>query len=800
MKFSLNWLKDHLDTEANLGLITSTLTNIGLEVESVYNPKEAFKDIVVAYVESAEKHPQADRLKICKVNYGAEILQIVCGAPNARAGIYVALALPGAVIPNGNLTISKTKIRGAESMGMMCSARELMLGQDREGIIEIDKIDAASLGQPIADVLDIEAVIEVSLTPNRADCFAVRGIARDLAAAGIGNLKPLQASGAAEGEFDFPVKVSFDGDLMDESVPLLALQVIKGVKNVESPDWLKKKLRSAGLEPISALVDITNYFCLDMARPLHAYDVDCIEGDTVSIRLSKPGEEFKDLKGHATKLPKGIPVISDSAGILGVLGVMGGERSKVSDKTSTIMLESAVFDPIGVAQAGRQLNIVSEARTRFERGIDPEYTLAGLSDAANMVISICGGQLSNMYVRDVRKKIATEPVKLRLARLEQVSAMKITADKVREKLTALGLNLVSDSDNELAFSVPSWRHDISIEEDLIEEVLRLVGYESAPTVHLPYALSEDLGGTIAKEKKVISVKRTLCACGLDEVVTYAFTSREQNDLFCTESDHIVELANPISADLSVMRCSMLANLISACLKNKNTGKDNIALFEVGAVYKSLESQVLMAGGCMLDCAPIPHWSGNLEHDVFTLKSCIAAVIKSVCGIRENICVSSDAASWYHPGRSGKINVSKADVAWFGEIHPQTLKKMGVNGCKVLGFEIDLDALFALKIDSLGALSNKRLQSAVRDFAFVLDKTVPAGDILSAIKATSPNVIKKIGVFDVYEGDKVGEGKKSLAIRVSLEPTDATFTDEQLQDMSARIISEVNKHFGGVIRQ
>jgi phenylalanyl-tRNA synthetase beta chain len=800
LKFSLNWLKDHLDADADLGLIASTLTNIGLEVESVYNPKEAFRSIIVAYIESAEKHPQADRLKVCKVNSGTETLQIVCGAPNARAGIYVALALPGAVVPGGNLTINKTKIRGVESMGMMCSARELMLGQDHAGIIEIDKVNAASLGQPIADVLGVDTIIEVSLTPNRADCFAVRGIARDLAAAGIGRLKPLKTSASAKGVFDFPIKISFDGDCMDKSVPLIALQVIKGVKNVESPDWLKKKLKSAGLEPISALVDITNYFCLDMARPLHAYDVGCIDGDTVSIRSSRSGEEFKDLKGHAMSLPKGISVISDSAGILGVLGVMGGERSKVGDKTSTIMLESAVFDAIDVAQAGRQLNIISEARTRFERGIDAEYTLAGLSDAANMVVSICGGQLSHAYVRDVRKKTNPAPVKLHLSRLEQVSAMKITADKVKEKLTGLGLKLVSENNDELMFSVPSWRHDISIEEDLIEEALRLVGYESAPAAHLPYALSNDLGGTIAKEKKVLNVKKTLCACGLDEIVTYAFTSREQNNLFCEKADHVVELANPISADLSVMRCSMLPNLISACLKNKNAGKDNIALFEVGAVYKSLENQVLMAGGCMLDCAPIPHWSGNLKRDVFTLKSYIIAAIKSVCGICEDVSVSSGAAPWYHPGRSGKINVGKIVVAQFGEIHPQTLNKTGISGCKVLGFETNLDTLFTLKTGNNDALLNKRLQSAVRDFAFVLDKTVPAGEVLGAIKAVNPGVVKKISVFDVYEGDKVGKGKKSLAIRVNLEPTEATFTDEQLQNISAKIIFEVNKLFSGIIRQ
>jgi phenylalanyl-tRNA synthetase beta chain len=800
VRFSLDWLRDHLDSNADLEQIAAILTNIGLEVESVYDPQEALKNIIVAKIESAEKHPQADRLKVCMVNNGKETLQIICGAPNARVGIYAALAPPGSIIPNGVLAIKKTKIRGMESMGMMCSSRELMLGENHEGIIEINPCNDSMLGKPIADVMGLDSIMEVSVSPNRSDCFAVRGIARDLAAAGIGHLKPIESADEAKG-FNFPLKVSFEDERLNKSVPLLALQAINGVENVESPDWLKRRLKSAGLEPISALVDITNYFCLNMARPLHAYDMGRINGESISIRRSKSGEEFRDIKGRALNLPDGIAVISDPSGILGVLGVMGGERSKVGDQTSTVVIESALFDPTDISRAGRQLNIVSEARTRFERGIDENYTLAGLRDAVNMIVNICGGQPSNMYVRDVRKCAESTFVKLRLSRLEEVSAMQISADTVKEKLYGLGLNVTSENKDELVFSAPSWRHDISIEEDLIEEVFRLVGYEHAPTAHMPPGLSDDLDGIIAKEDRILSVKKTLCACGLDEVVTYAFLSHERNVLFCDEEIQSIELANPISVDLSVMRCSILPNLISACLKNKNAGADNMAIFEVGSIYKSLERQVLMASGCILDCMPLSHWSGNINHDVFTVKSCIMSVIETLGHSRNYVQVSFGAQDWYHPSRSGKITIEEKTVAWFGEIHPQTLKKMDAGGYNVLGFEINLDALFSLKTKAAKLFSGeKRLQPVVRDFAFVLNKNIPAGDVLNSIKSLYPDAINDVNVFDVYEGDKVGQGKRSLAIRVKIAPTELTFTDEQLQDMSRKIIFEVQNKFSGIIRQ
>ncbi len=804
MKFSLEWLKDHLDTQADLQSIISGLTNVGLEVESVYDPNVIFEKFVVAHIDTAEKHPQADRLQVCQVSYGdGKQAQVVCGAPNARAGMFVVLALPSALIPNGQFIIKKSKIRGVESCGMMCSFQELMLDGKSDGIIELGEEMKPLLGASIVNALNLDTIIDVSVTPNRGDCFAVRGIARDLAAAGLGKLKPLKSSVISH-QFDFPFEVCVDNEKnVGNYADVIRLQVIKNVKNCQSPDWLKKRLISAGIEPISALVDITNFFCIERARPLHAYDVGCISGNKLNIRLADDKEKITDLKGRDLPLACDIAVIGDDVGALSVLGVIGGDRSKITNDTSVVMLESALLNPNSVAYAGRKLNIISESRTRFERGIDSDYAQQGLIDAVSMVLEICGGQVSSEYVYSAKNFDKKPEVSLSQSKLNAVCGMEIPLTLAKEKLDLLGFDIINYTEQEIKVSPPSWRNDISIEEDLIEEVIRLVGYDKILPQPVPSELSAHMGDeTYSIQQKTNGVKRCLCSLGFDEVISYAFLSKEANSIFHKKVTLAVDITNPISEDLSQMRVSMLPNLLEISLKNTNASANSSRIFEVGAIYHSDFTQTLVAGGCDFSSAPEQHWLRNEKRDVFSIKSDVMSIIESYGLPSDRLSTTSDGINpWYHPNRSGRLSFGKHSLAEFGQMHPLVLKKLGFTSDEVFCFEINLDTLFNLsQKNSDGTIQQKKFQSIERDFAFVLDNNVPAGEVITQIKKLYPDLIKDICIFDVYVGDKVENGKKSLALRVRMQPLDATFTEEQIKGFSDNIMNMVQENFGGKIRQ
>lgn len=803
MKFTLSWLKEHFETTASLGEIVETMIAVGLEVEHVDDPAERLKAFTIGEVIEAEKHPEADKLKVCKVATKDGVLQIVCGAPNARAGIKVAYAPVGAYVPGIDATLTKAKIRGVESFGMMCSAREMMLGDDHDGIIEAPM--EAKVGDKIAGWLGAnDPVVEFEVTPNRPDTNGVAGVARDLAAAGLGRLVA-KAPTPIKGEFPSPQKVRLDFPKGAENAcPMFAGRYIRGVRNGPSPKWLADRLRAIGLRPISALVDVTNLLTYDRARPLHVFDADKLKGDVVA-RLGRKGESFVALDIKTYEVDETMTVIADDGGVLGLGGIIGGVTTGCTDETVNVFVESAYFDPLRTARTGRKLGIRSDARHRFERGVDPDFVAPGLELATRIILDLCGGSPSEIFVAgekpDARRTVAFPP-----SETKRLTGIDVGPEKSEAILTALGFK-AARSDPWLV-DVPSWRPDVEGKADLVEEIARIVGFAALPAATLPARAAVEMPKLTPAQQRRSAARRALGQRGLLEAVTWSFTDERRAALFCDgpnwlESQGLL-LANPISSDLGAMRPSMLPNLIAALQRNADRGLDDLALFEVAPSYASdrPEGQQTVAGGARLS-NPKRHWSKTERAaDVFVAKADAIAALEAAGAKVEQAQTTPDAPRWYHPGRSGVLRLGpKLALAHFGEVHPRVLKAMDVKG-PIFAFEVFLDAIPVAKpkvTKTKPALDAPELLPVRRDFAFVVDEKVTAEALLKAVRGAEKKLVADVGLFDVYQGKGVAEGKKSMAVEVTLQPRDKTLTDEEIDAISRAIVVAVEKATGGTLR-
>ena len=799
MKFTLSWLKDHLETKASLDQICDKLPMLGLEVESVQNRSIELSEFIVGYVVEAYQHPNADRLRVCIVDTGSEKIQVVCGAPNARTGIKGVFAPAGARIPATGDELKKGVIRGEESNGMLCSEREMGISDEHDGIIELP--EDSKVGEGYAKVAGLDdPIIDIAITPDRADCLGVRGIARDLAAAGLGELKPLDVS---------PVKTSFKSpinwrvDLPEMNPPLAPLVVgryFRGVKNQPSPKWLKERLQAVDLRPISALVDITNYVMMDVGRPLHAYDADKVEGD-IFIRLAEDGEKYRALDGKEYSFDSDMIVIGDDEGVDDLAGIMGGERSGCSNETVNMFLEAAIFDPIRTATTGRKLNIISDARYRFERGLDATSPFWGSEMAARLVLEVCGGEASELVIYGEEPewgKIFT----LRHSRIEGLTGVKVPEPDCVRILEALGFE-VSGAGEKIECVVPPWRSDVIGEADLVEEIIRVWGFDEIPMVSM---INQDVIPQPALSLRQIRegiAKRSLAVRGMAEAVTYSFLSSRDAVLFGGGADDL-RLNNPISADLDVMRPSVLPNLISAVGRNSNMGSTDLAIFEVGPQYADAtpDGQQMVAGAIRSGKTSARDWTKSSRSvDLFDIKADALFVLKSLGAPINNLQVDpAGTPSWYHPGRSGAFRLGPKILGYFGDIHPKVLSVMDVEG-PVVGFEVFMESIPASrsKGPSRSLLKLDALQPVNRDFAFIVDQELPAEKLIKAAQGADKSLVSAVQLFDEYIGQGIPEGKKSLAIAVTLQPKTQTFTDEELESVSEKIISKIAKDIGGHLR-
>ena len=798
MKLTPAWLAVHLDTEAGLDEICRRLTMLGLEVEEVLDRAQGMEDFVVGRVIEAGSHPDADRLRVCTVDAGAGTAQVVCGAPNARAGMMGVFAPVGTVIPGTGLKLKAAKIRGVESNGMLLSERELGLSDEHEVIIELDP--GAVPGAPAADALGLaDPVIDIAITPNRGDCLSIRGIARDLAAAGVGTLKPLDAE-AVPGAYQSPIKVHLDfGPETADACPYFAGRYVRGVTNSESPGWVKERLESIGLRPISALVDITNLLTIELGRPLHVFDADKIEGD-IHVRLAQPGETLAALDGKAYEMDGEMTVIADDAQALALGGVMGGEGSGCTTETTNVYLESALFDPRRTAATGRKLNLMSDARFRFERGIDPAFLEPGMEIATRLVLEFCGGEPSHPVIAGAEPEWRRD-VTFRPSRVLKLGGVRLEEGEARRILGDLGFAISGDGDA-VRVAVPSWRNDIDGEADLVEEVVRVYGYERIPSAPMERATALPQPALGTEQRRRSAARRTLAGRGLVEAVTLSFMPSDQADLF-GGIDESQRLINPISSDLDVMRPSVLPNLIAALGRNADRGIEDAALFEVGPQYSGSkpEDQATLAAGVRAGVTGPRSWAeAPRPVDAFDVKADARAVIAAMGLAADRVGVYADAPPWYHPGRSGVLGLGpKTVLAAFGEVHPRVLRAMDVKG-PVAGFEIFLDRLpESRKGAAKPHLRLSSLHTVERDFAFVIDEAVTADAVLAAARDADRDLIAGVGVFDVFTGGQLGEGKKSLAINVVLQPADKTLTEDQIEAVADKVVAGVKKATGGVLR-
>jgi phenylalanyl-tRNA synthetase beta chain len=800
MKFTLSWLKDHLETEASLDEIVETLIRIGLEVDTVDDPGAKLSEFRVAHVIEAVQHPDADRLRVCTVDTGEETVQVVCGAPNARTGMKGVFAAAGTYVPGIDLELKKTKIRGVESNGMLVSEREMGLSDEHDGIIELP--EDAPLGTPFAAVLGIDdPVIDIELTPNRPDCTGVRGIARDLAAAGLGTLKPFDIAAPVDGAYDSPVswQIADDGN----ACPYVVGRHFRGVKNGPSPKWVQDRLRAVGLRPISALVDVTNYVSLDLGRPLHVFDAGKLANRTLTMRRARDGEKFMALVEREYELDAEMTVIGDGDTAEGLAGVMGGLDSSCTEETTEVFLEVALFDPVSVAATGRKLQIESDARYRFERGLDPESAEWGAEVAARLILEFCGGEASKPTSAGAMPAWQRD-VELRADRVATLAGADIETGRQAEILNDLGFEVTRENSRMVA-AVPPWRPDIGGEADLVEEITRIVGFDAIPPVSLTRDSALPSVAVTPAQRRAGAVRRALAAQGLDEAVTWSFMGREQAALFGGGSDELM-LANPISSELDAMRPSILANLLQAAGRNADRGFADVGLFELGPAYTdaSPDGQLLVAAGVRHGNAHPAHWSGKARAaDALDAKADALAALDAAGAPTGNAQVSRDAPDWYHPGRSGGLRLGKNVLAWFGEIHPGILRKLYVRGPAV-GFEVFLDNLPERKDPKRGgaarpALHLAALQPVRRDFAFLVDAGVEAGTVLRAARGAERDLIAAVDLFDIYEGKNIEDGKKSLAIQVTLQPVEATLTDGEIDAIGKKVVAAVEKASGGTLR-
>jgi phenylalanyl-tRNA synthetase beta chain len=807
MKFTLSWLKEHLDTDANLEQVCERLTAIGLEVEDV-DDRAAYKPFVIAKVLSAEKHPSADRLKVLMVDTGdGKPVQVVCGAPNARAGLVGALARPGTYVPGIDVTLSVGNIRGVESHGMMCSEKELNISDNHDGIIDLP-VDAP-VGTAFAAYAGLDdPMIEINLTPNRPDCTSVYGIARDLAASGLGTLKaPKVPALPIEGET--PVDVTIDLD--DERLcPGFALRLVRGVKNGPSPAWMQTRLKAIGLRPINALVDITNYMTFDQGRPMHVFDAAKVKGN-LTVRRAGDGEEILALDTRTYKLSPNTVVIADDNGVESIGGIMGGEHSGCDENTVDVLIESALWDPINIAKSGRSLGIITDARYRFERGVDPEYMMPGLERTTELVVELCGGTPAKAKVAGYKghdRKVVDFP----FSEVKRLTGLMVSVEESRQILTGLGFEILSGDDSQVQVAVPSWRPDVDGKADLVEEIMRIHGVDNIKPEPLPAKETVNARILTTLQIRTRTAKRALASRGMLEAVTWSFIPEDQAKLFGGGQPSL-KLANPIAADMSDMRPSLLPGLLTAAQRNADKGYGDVAIFEVSGTYEgdTPDKQRRVAGGIRRGTATLAgagrSWSnaakgGGKPVDVYDAKADALAVIEA-CGLpMGNVQVEQGGPAWYHPGRCGTIKMGpKVVLGHFGEFHPNTLSALDVSGA-LCGFEVYLDAMPEPKKKATRtkpALELSPFQMVKRDFAFVVEKAVDAGSIIKAATSADRKLITGVNVFDVFEGASLGEGKKSIAIEVLIQPTDKTLTDEDFDALTKKIVGNVEKTTGGTLR-
>jgi phenylalanyl-tRNA synthetase beta chain len=809
MKFTLSWLKDHLETDATLDEIERVLSSIGLEVEGIENPAETLGAFTVARIVEAKKHPNADKLQVCQVEIepGQPTVEVVCGAPNAKAGLIGVFGPIGSYIPGTGITLEKRPVRGVDSNGMMLSERELDLSDDHAGIIELDTGLADKVGQRFIDATGLnDPVIEIAITPNRPDCTGVRGVARDLAAAGIGTLKPEPPlKHQVEGSFDSPVDIDleFTAETAD-ACPVFAGRYIRGVKNGPSPNWMQQRLKAAGLRPISALVDMTNYVSLDRGRPLHVYDADKVKG-TIRARLGKAGESFEALDNKSYTVDDEMCVIADDSGVLGLGGVIGGESTGCTEETTNVLIECAYFDPARTAQTGRKAGIITDARYRFERGVDPAFVVPGLDLATDLLLEMCGGMPSKAKVAG-KVPQGGDVISFDFGKVRRLTGVDMGAEAGRSILEAIGCD-VQGKGPQWKVTTPTWRPDIHGPTDLVEEIIRIYGLDKVP----PAAMDRSHGVTrpvlTDGQKRSRRARRTLAGRGMVEAVTWSFIPQGEAKHFGGGSDAL-KLANPISVEMSTMRPSLLPGLLSAARRNANRGFEDAALFELGQAYEddTPEGQLQLASGVRLGRARLAgqgrHWrDGQGAADVFDAKADASAVLGALGIDVGRAQITRDAPDWFHPGKSGVIRLGpKLVLAQFGEIHPATLKAFDLDG-PVAAFEIFLSALPPEKKKSRARapLDVSDLMAVKRDFAFVVSADTEAGDIVRAAAGADKALIEDVSVFDVYEGKALGEGKKSVAIEIALQPKDRTLTDQEIDTVSEKIVAAVSKATGAVIR-
>jgi phenylalanyl-tRNA synthetase beta chain len=804
MKFTLSWLREHLDATASLSDITGKLTMIGLEVESVEDKGQALAPYVIANVVSAVQHPNADRLRVCMVDTGSgPPIQVVCGAPNARTGMKGVFVPPGAYIPGKNITLQVGTIRGVESRGMLVSEFELQISDDHEGIIDLPA--DAPVGEAYAKYAGLDdPVIEINLTPNRPDCTGVNGIARDLAAADIGTLKE-RTPKPVKGEFPCPVSVTLDFGTSPSLCPAFGLRLVRGVKNGPSPEWLQKRLKAIGLRPINALVDITNFVTYDRGRPLHVFDAAKVKGNLV-VRRARDGEQLLALDGKTYTLDNTMCVITDDNGLESLSGIMGGEASGCDANTADVLIESALWEPLNIAQTGRKLGINSDARYRFERGVDPNFMLPGLELATQMVLDLCGGTPSEVTVAgkaEAPEKVIDFPV----TELRRLAGLDLPLTEQRRVLNRLGF-FVAGQDKRVRVAAPSWRPDIEGKADLVEEIVRIVGVDQIPSTPFDRGEAPRKPVLTTAQVRTRKARRALAARGMVEAVTWSFIGKPQAELFGGGKAELA-LANPIAADLSDMRPSLIPGLVAAAQRNADRGFADVALFEVGQVFKGdkPEDQLTAATGVRRALARASgigrHWSSKAGAvDAFDVKGDALAVLAAAGAPASAMQVVPGGPAWFHPGRSGTIQIGPQNVlGHFGELHPGALEALDAEG-PLAAFEVILDRIPEGKAKATRArpvLELSQFQPVTRDFAFVVDRGVKAADIVRTALAVDRKLITGVSVFDVYEGQGIEPGKKSIAIAVTIQPREKTLTDAEIEALAGKIVAEVSKRQGGVLR-
>jgi phenylalanyl-tRNA synthetase beta chain len=788
MKFTLSWLKEHLDTTASVEAVVEAMTMAGLEVEHVENPAAKLAAFSVAKVLEAVQHPNADRLRVCQVDTVDGRKEIVCGAPNARAGLTTIYAPLGAFVPGSGITLEARPVRGVVSNGMLCSGRELEVADEADGIVELS--DDLAVGVPAAEALGLEAVIDFEVTPNRPDWLGVVGIARDLAAAGLGKLKDPSVS-PIPGKGPTPIEIRVDGD----ACPMFAGRLIKGVKNGPSPAWLQQKLLAVGLRPISALVDITNLMSYDRCRPLHVYDAGKLTGGFIEARLGREGETLEALDGKTYAITPEVCVIADGSGAIGLGGVMGGESTKVTETTTDVFVESAWFDPIRTAQTGRTLGISSDAQYRFARGVDTGFVVPGLEMATRLILEICGGEACEVRVAG-QAPAPPAAIAFDRAYVGKLSGLDVPAARIDQILTDLGFEVRGEM-----VTPPTWRRDVDGKADLVEEVARIAGFAALPSTPLP-DMPRAVGGVLTtRQTRMRNARRALAARGYAEAVTWSFMPTVAAKLF-GGGDERLRLVNPIASELDCMRPSILPNLIEAAARNARQGFADAAIFEVGPTFKGDEpADQLTVVAALVAPHPARRWDGAGEDPLFALKADLMALLDEM-GAPPLQVVQGQASPWWHPGRSARLQLGPKNViAEFGELHPRVLKDLDAEG-PMLAFELDLGAIPEPKkkpTKTKAALTLSAFMPLTRDFAFLVDEATPAGEVVRPILAADKALIAEARVFDVYQGKGVPEGSKSVAVEVTVQPTEKTLTDAEIEALSARIVAAAEKAVGARLR-